>query len=91
MAYDRARGHVLLYGGAGIVAAFVLAVLRNGRISFPPPSRYPGGVLTAVGTASFDEWLFRGVILGVLLTLGLPDWLVKTGRDEVTSYDPDPA
>jgi hypothetical protein len=77
LAPDRAEAMVygLLYGGAGIVAAFVLAVLRNGRISFPPPSRYPGGVLTAVGTASFDEWLFRGVILGVLLTLGLPDWL----------------
>jgi Type II CAAX prenyl endopeptidase Rce1-like len=65
----------LLFGAAGIVAAFVLAVLRNGRISFPAPGRYPGGVLTAVGTAFYDEWLFRGVLLGLLLTLGLPDWL----------------
>lgn len=77
LAPDRAEAMIygLLFGGAGIVAAFMLAVLRNGRISFPSPSRYPGGVLTAIGTASFDEWLFRGVILGVLLTLGLPDWL----------------
>jgi hypothetical protein len=65
----------LLFGGAGIVAAFVLALLRNGRISFPAPVRYPGGVLTAVGTAFYDEWLFRGVMLGLLLQLGLPDWL----------------
>jgi hypothetical protein len=65
----------LIFGGAGIAAAFVLAVLRNGRISFPPPIRYPGGVLTSVGTAFYDEWLFRGVLLGLLLSLGLPDWL----------------
>jgi hypothetical protein len=65
----------LLFGGAGIVAAFVLAMIRNGRISFPAPIRYPGGVLTSVGTAFYDEWLFRGVMLGLLLSLGLPDWL----------------
>lgn len=65
----------LLFGGAGIVGAFVLAVVRNGHISFPAPARYPGGVLTAVGTAFYDEWLFRGVMLGLLLSLGLPDWL----------------
>ena len=65
----------LLFGGAGIAAAFVLAVLRNGRISFPAPGRYPGGILTAVGTAFYDEWLFRGVLLGLLLSLDLPDWL----------------
>jgi len=65
----------LLFGGAGIIGAFVLAMLRNGRISFPAPSRYPGGVLNAIGTAFFDEFLFRGVLLGLLLLLGLPDWL----------------
>ena len=65
----------LLYGGAGIVGAFMLALLRNHRISFPPPSRYPGGVLQALGTANFDEFLFRGVLLGLLLSLDLPDWL----------------
>ena len=74
---DRAQGMIygLLFGGAGIAAAFILATLRNHRISFPAPGRYPGGVLTAVGTAFFDESLFRGVLLGLLLTLGLPDWL----------------
>jgi hypothetical protein len=77
LAPDRAEAltYGLLFGGAGIVAAFVLAILRNGRISFPAPARYPGGVLTAVGTAFYDEWLFRGVMLGLLLQLGLPDWL----------------
>ena len=77
LAPDRSEAMVygLLFGGAGIVAAFILAILRNGRISFPAPGRYPGGVLTAVGTSFVDEWLFRGVFLGLLLSLGLPDWL----------------
>ncbi len=65
----------LLFGGAGIITAFILAILRNGRIVFPSPVRYPGGVLTAVGTAFVDEWLFRGVFLGLLLSLNLPDAL----------------
>ena len=76
----------LLFGGAGIVAAFVLAVLRNGRISFPAPARYPGGVLTAVGTAFYDEWLFRGVLLGLLLTLDLPDWLAVVGAAFIYAF-----
>lgn len=65
----------LLYGAAGVAGAFVLAIFLNGRLSFPTPGRYPGGVLFAVGTAFLDEFLFRGVLLGLLLVLGLPDWL----------------
>ncbi len=65
----------LLYGGAGIVGAFVLAIIVNRRLDFPVPGRYPGGVVFAVGTAFFDEFLFRGVLLGLLLVLGLPDLL----------------
>jgi hypothetical protein len=77
LSVDRAEAMVygLLFGGAGIVAAFIVAILVHGRISFPAPVRIPGGVLTAVGTAFFDEWLFRGVVLGLLLWLDLPDWL----------------
>ncbi len=76
----------LLFGAAGIVAAFVLAVLRNGHIRFPAPTRYPGGVLTAVGTAFYDEWLFRGVILGLLVQLGLPDWLAITSAAFIYAF-----
>ena len=69
----------LVYASAGVVAAFALALLTSGRITFPSPARYPGGVVYAVGTSFYDEFLFRGVILGVLLTLGLPDWLAVGG------------
>ncbi len=86
LAPDRGEALVLglLYGGVGIIGAFVLAILRNGRISFPPPARYPGGVLDSVGTAFFDEFLFRGVLLGLLLPLGLPDWLAVVSRPSST-------
>ncbi len=63
----------LVYAAGGIAAAFGLAILSHGRISFPHPSRYPGGLLAAVGTAFYDEFLFRGVLLGLLLNLDLPD------------------
>jgi hypothetical protein len=81
LAPDRGEAMLLglVYGGVGIAAAFVLAIVRNGSIRFPRPSRYPGGVLTAVGTAFYDEFLFRGVVLGLLLSLDLPDWLAVLG------------
>jgi hypothetical protein len=69
----------LIYGAGGIAAAFALAIITHGRVSFPHPARYPGGVLNAVGTAFFDEFLFRGVMLGLLLSLGLPDWMAVSG------------
>ncbi len=77
LAPDRGEAMLLgmVYGGAGVVGAFVLAVLINGRLDFPRPGRYPGGVVFAIGTAFFDEFLFRGVLLGLLLVLGLPEWL----------------
>lgn len=65
----------LLYGVGGVFAAFALAFLRSGHLDIPRPSRYPGGIVTAIGTAFFDEFLFRGVLLGLLLSLELPGWL----------------
>lgn len=65
----------LVYAAIGVAAAFILAILSNGRVNVPAPGRYTGGAVYAVGTAFYDEFLFRGVILGLLLSLGLPDWL----------------
>jgi hypothetical protein len=81
LAPDRGGAMILglAYGVAGIVGAFTLAIVRNGHISLPSPSRFPGGVLNAVGTSFFDEFLFRGVLLGLLLTLDMPDWLAVVG------------
>jgi hypothetical protein len=65
----------LVYGLGGTLLAFGVAWVRGGRLRFPVPERYPGGVLSSIGTAYFDEFLFRGVILGLLLGLGIADWL----------------
>ena len=65
----------LLYGLGGTLVAFGVAWIRGGRLRFPVPERYPGGVLSSIGTAYFDEFLFRGVILGLLLGLGVADWV----------------
>lgn len=77
MAPDRGEALLLglLYGAAGVIVAFALAFVRGGGLHFPRPGRYPGGVLSSVGTAFFDEFLFRGVLLGLLLSLDLPAWL----------------
>lgn len=64
----------ILYGAGGVIAAFALAFLRDGGLHLPRPSRYPGGIVSSVGTGFFDEFLFRGVLLGLLLSLDLPDW-----------------
>jgi hypothetical protein len=69
----------LVYGLGGIAATFVLAGISRGRVTFPHPGRYPGGVLAAVGTAFFDEFLFRGVLLGLFLSLDLPDPMAVVG------------
>lgn len=69
----------LVYAALGIAAAFGLALLIVGRLDFPEPARYAGGVLCAVGTAFFDEFLFRGVILGLLLVMGLPGPMAVLG------------
>jgi len=81
LAPDRGEALILglAYGAVGTAVAFGLAILSHGRVSFPQPSRYPGGIVNALGTAFFDEFLFRGVLLGLLLSLDLPDWLAVGG------------
>jgi hypothetical protein len=64
----------LFYGICGSLFAFGIAWVRGGRLRFPSTNRYPGGVLSSIGTAFYDEFLFRGVILGLLIGLGLMDW-----------------
>ena len=64
----------LFYGICGSIFAFGVAWVRGGRLRLPNTARYPGGVLTSIGTAFYDEFLFRGVLLSLLFGIGLPDW-----------------
>ncbi len=73
------RGRAMLYGlligVAGIVAATVYAWGRYGGIRLPAPRAYPGAFVNSIGTAIVDEATFRGILLGLLLNLGVGQWV----------------
>lgn len=57
----------------GIAQAAVFAWLRYGYLRLPAPSAYPGAAINSLATAVIDETMFRGVLLGSLMAMGLPD------------------
>jgi membrane protease YdiL (CAAX protease family) len=71
------RTEVVVYGailaGPGLLQAVAFARLRYGYLRLPPARAYPGAAANSIATAVIDEAAFRGVLLGVLLALGLPD------------------
>jgi hypothetical protein len=68
---------VVVYGAIlalpGLLQAVAFAWLRYGYLRLPPARAYPGAAANSIATAVIDEAAFRGVLLGVLLALGLPD------------------
>jgi hypothetical protein len=60
-----------LYGALGIGQALAFAWLRYHRIRLPDTASYPGALLNSIITAFVDEATFRGVILGLLLSVGV--------------------
>jgi hypothetical protein len=71
----RAMFYGLLIGVAGIFMAAVFAWGRYGGIRLPAPRAYPAAFFNSVGTAIVDEATFRGILLGLLLQVGLGDWV----------------
>jgi hypothetical protein len=69
-------GEVLLAGlalaGIGTLLMVGYAYLRFGRLRYPPPRRYPAGLLSSIGTAAIDEAAFRGILLGLLVAADWP-------------------
>jgi hypothetical protein len=70
------RTEALEYGialavlGTALVAAF--AWFWYGELRLPAGRAYPGAALNAIGTAVFDEAVFRGALLGTLVWIGVP-------------------
>lgn len=52
----------------GALMAVTYAWVRYRDLRLPPAHRYPAALLTSVATAFVDEAVFRGVILGLLLS-----------------------
>ena len=71
------RTEALAYGAIlalpGLVQAAAFAWLRYGYLRLPPARAYPGAAVNSIATAVIDEATFRGVLLGTLLAVGLPD------------------
>jgi membrane protease YdiL (CAAX protease family) len=71
------RTEVVTYGAVlalpGLAQAAGFAWLRYGYLRLPPARAYPGAAVNSIATAIIDEATFRGVLLGALLTIGLPD------------------
>ena len=57
----------------GMAQAAAFARFRYGYFRLPPPAAYPGAAVNSIATAVIDEAAFRGVLLGTLVALGLPD------------------
>jgi membrane protease YdiL (CAAX protease family) len=70
------RGRALLAGLAlgaiGTLVALAYGWLRFSRLRYPPPQRYPAGLVNSIGTAFIDEAAFRGILLGLLLAANWP-------------------
>jgi membrane protease YdiL (CAAX protease family) len=56
----------------GIAQAVAVGYLRRGHLRLPPGRAYPGAILDAIGTAVVDEAVFRGIVLGLFIAIGLP-------------------
>jgi membrane protease YdiL (CAAX protease family) len=62
----------LTFGILGTLLAIGFAQWRYRRFKLPSIEHYPGAIINTVGTAFIDEAIFRGVLLGLLITTGWP-------------------
>jgi membrane protease YdiL (CAAX protease family) len=71
------RAEVIKYGAIlavpGLLQAAGFAWLRYGYQRLPAARAYPGAAVNSIATAIIDEAAFRGVLLGALVGLGVPD------------------
>ncbi len=60
-----------LLGAVGVAYAIAMAWLRYRYVRLPDLSQYPGALVNEVGTAVFDEIVFRGAVLGFMIVGGV--------------------
>ena len=59
----------------GVALAAAYAQYRYGYLRLPATKAYPRAAVNSLGTAIVDEAIFRGIVLGALITFGLPNGL----------------
>jgi hypothetical protein len=62
----------LALAALGIAQAAAFARFHYGYFRLPPLRAYPNAAVNAIGTAVIDEAVFRGALLGTLLSVGAP-------------------
>jgi hypothetical protein len=62
----------ILFGLVGTGAAIGFALYRYRGLRLPPIASYPGAIVNDLLTAFIDEAAFRGILLGFVLSLGIP-------------------
>ena len=67
----------LTYGAIGTAIALGIAFYRYRHVRFPTVRSYPGSVLNAVATAFVDEAVFRGLVFGFLVVVGIDPTLAN--------------
>jgi membrane protease YdiL (CAAX protease family) len=61
----------LAYGAIGTAIAIGIALYRYHTVRLPNVMAYPGAIINAILTAFLDEAIFRGLLFGFLITVGL--------------------
>lgn len=67
----------LMSGGVGTAIALGIAYYRYRYLRFPPVASYPGAMINALATAFTDEAVFRGMLLGFLIVVGVDPTLAN--------------
>ena len=70
----------LAYGAIGVVVAVGIALVRYGRVRFPPIRSYPAQFLNAIATSFVDEAVFRGIVFGFLIGTGMDPTLANVAQ-----------
>lgn len=67
----------LTYGAIGTAIALAIAYYRYRHVRFPAVRSYPGAMLNALATAFVDEAVFRGLLFGFLVLVGIDPTLAN--------------
>jgi membrane protease YdiL (CAAX protease family) len=70
----------VLFGILGTGAAVGLAMYRYRALRLPATASYPGAIVNDLATALVDEAAFRGILLGFLLSAGVPALLAVVAQ-----------
>ena len=67
----------LTAGAVGTAIALGIAFYRYRYLRFPPGASYPGAMINALATAFVDEAVFRGLVFGFMVVVGMDPTLAN--------------